>query len=416
MPIFGPSWVGQLERREQTADLAVDREFGSARLLVTAGGVPVGLMTVPLTDGRATAAAVRAALDEQIGADRMVEEPPSSIEPLTVVIATRGRPDSLQRCVRGVLASDHPAVTVLVVDNDPPDDRTADVVEGFGDSNVVYIREPRRGVSVGRNRGLREATTDIVAFTDDDTEVDVGWARRIAGAFDADPTLACLSGPVIAARLGTDVELAAEHALMWNKGFARRRFSLADPPPDSAIFPFSPGLFGIGANFAVRADIAREVGGLDEALGPGSRSHGGEDCEFMVRLVLAGHVVGYEPSVYVWHHHRTSPDALRSQLGGYTIGLGAFLGKVALDPGARAAAVRRLPAAIAQVRRIAARESAAGDGMPAGAGRTRLRGLLTGPWIYLRERRAVRRSGGHVPPLTSRQPAQWPKPVADRRA
>ena len=114
----------------------------------------------------------------------------------------------------------------------------------------------------------------------------------MAGAFAQDPTLACVSGPVLAARLDTEQERAADTALAWNKGFLARRFSLEDPPPDSAIFPFSPGLFGIGANMAVRTEFARAAGGFDEALGPGTPTHGGEDGEFMIRLILAGHAVG----------------------------------------------------------------------------------------------------------------------------
>jgi len=403
MPQSGSTWVGEIERREKIRDLTVDRRFGAARLLVRADGAPVGLATVRLTDGWARAAELRAAIDEQVGPDHAPVIPPSSTEPVTVVIATRGRPESLDRCIRQVLACDHPAVTVLVVDNDPVDDHTAAVVNAFDNPNVVYIREPRRGASVGRNRGLREARTEIVAFTDDDTEVDSSWLHKLAGAFATDSELVCLSGPVLAARLATDEELAAEHALSWTKGFEPRRFSLADPPPESSIFPFSPGLFGVGANLAVRADVARDLGGFDEALGPGSASHGGEDCEFMVRLVLAGHVVGYEPSVLVWHHHRTSGEALHVQLRGYAVGLGAFLAKVALDRGARAAAMRRVPAAVVQLHRISARGSAAGDVMPESSDRRRWTGLLVGPWAYLRARRAARRAGGQVPPLTRRR-------------
>ncbi|NMI02065.1 glycosyltransferase family 2 protein [Pseudonocardia acidicola] len=398
----GPTWVGELDRRAPIADLTVGSRYAAARLLVTAGGAPVGLVTVPLQAGRADARIIRAVVDAQLDPAHEPAVPPSSTEPVTVVIATRGRADSLARCVRSVLAGDHPAITVLVVDNDPDDECTADAVRALADPRVRYVREPRRGASVGRNRGLLEARTRIVVFTDDDTEVDPGWARRMAGAFAADPDLACVSGPVLAAQLATEEELAADTALAWNKGFATRRFSLADPPADSPIFPFSPGLFGIGANLAVRADIARAVGGFDEALGPGSATHGGEDCEFMVRLVLAGHVLGYEPSAYVWHHHRPDAGALRAQLRGYAVGLGGFLTKVALDRRARWAALRRLPAAVAQLRRISDRETGAGDGMPADAGRERLRGLMAGPWAYLRARRAARRAGGRVPPLTSR--------------
>jgi GT2 family glycosyltransferase len=401
-----PTWVGELDRRATVTDLAVDPHFTAARLLVTTSGAPVGIAEVPLVAGNAPASAVRAALDAQLGEVPDPPLPPWSDDPLTVVVATRGRARSVQRCVRALLAGDHPDITVLVVDNEPTDDRTAAAMRAIGDPRVRYVLEPRRGASVGRNRGLQEADSAIVAFTDDDTEPDRGWAGRIAGAFAADPELACVSGPVLAASLTSAEEVAADSALAWNKGFERRHYSLDEPPADSAIFPFSPGLFGIGANLAVRAEVARAVGGFDEALGPGSLTHGGEDCEFMVRLILAGHVLGYEPSAWVRHHHRTSPAALRTQLEGYAVGLGGFLMKIALDRRARAVATRRIPAAVAQLRRISERESEAGPAMPAGATGVRLRGLVTGPVAYLRGRRVARRAGGRVPPLVApRQPS-----------
>jgi hypothetical protein len=222
----------------------------------------------------------------------------------------------------------------------------------------------------------------------------------MAGAFAKDPTLACTSGPVLAARLDTEQERAADTALAWNKGFLTRRFSLQDPPPDSAIFPFSPGLFGIGANMAVRTGFARAVGGFDEALGPGTPTHGGEDGEFMIRLILAGHAVGYEPSALLWHHHRVDGDSMREQLRGYAVGLSALLTKIALDRQARHAALRRLPAAVAQMRTISEREADAGEGMPEDTARLRVGGTLRGPGAYVMARRAVRRAGGRVPALS----------------
>jgi hypothetical protein len=103
---------------------------------------------------------------------------------------------------------------------------------------------------------------------------------------------------------------------------------------------------------------------------------------------------------------------------GYALGLGAFLGKVALDRRARAAAVRLLPAAAGRLRHIVRRESGdardgtpgvhvtgngaaeAAEALPDGAGARKLRGLLSGPVLYLRSRRRVRDSGGAAPPLT----------------
>ncbi len=397
-PNDAATWVGELDRLGPLRDLRVDPAFHAARLLVTVGGTPQGQVTVPLRGGRATIAELRSALIT-LGSPERVAPAPVASDPVTVVIATRNRPESLARCLRAVLASDHPALSVVVVDNDPPDELTRDAVAAAGSPRVRYVREPRRGASVGRNRGLAEARTEIVAFTDDDTEVDPAWASRIAGAFAADPELACVSGPVLAARLGSPEERAADVALAWNKGFTPRRFTLAEPPADSPIFPFAPGLFGIGANLAVRAGAARAVGGFDEAMGPGTPTHGGEDCEFLVRMILAGNVLGYAPGAYLWHHHRPDQAALRKQMEGYAVGLGSFLAKVALSPQGRSVALRRLPAAVARLRHISDREAGAGVAMPADADQTRNRGLLNGPRAYLRSRRAVRRAGGAVPPL-----------------
>ncbi|SFO00859.1 Glycosyl transferase family 2 [Pseudonocardia ammonioxydans] len=393
-----PTWVGELDRLGPARDLVVDPRFGAARLLITVDGTPQGQVTVPLRNGRASAADIADAV-APLGPLGRVERAPVGTDPVTVVIATRNRPESLARCLRAVLASEHPALSVVVVDNDPDDERTELAVAAAGSSRVRYVREPRRGVSIGRNRGLAEARTEIVAFTDDDTEVDRGWAGRIAGAFAADPDLACVSGPVLAARLGSPEERAADVALAWNKGFAPRRFSLDHPPADSPVFPFAPGLFGIGANLAVRAVAARSVGGFDEAMGPGTPTHGGEDIEFLVRMVLAGHVLGYVPGAYLWHHHRPDHDALASQLEGYAVGLGSFLTKVALSPQGRAAALRRLPAAVARLRHISEREAGAGAAMPEAGALQRGARLARGGLAYVRRSREVRRNGGAVPPM-----------------
>ena len=71
-----------------------------------------------------------------------------------------------------------------------------------------------------------------------------------------------------------------------------------------------------------------------------------------------------------------------------------------LDPVGRAAALRRIPAAIAQLRSISKRE---GSSETAGSsGSHQLRTLISGPRAYLAARRAVRRAGGNVPPLVAR--------------
>ncbi len=403
LPASAAVWVGQLDVRHPIEPVEVARTFASALLLVTVDGVPAGQVSVPLVDGHASAGTIRTTVLDVIG--EKLDHTPLALAPVryavTVVIATRNRPENVARCVRSLLRSTHEKFTVLVVDNDPENDLTETVVRDIDDARVEYVREDRRGTSAGRNRGLVEAMARgarFVAFTDDDVEVDPGWVGRMASAL-AEPDVACVCGPVMAARLDSPAQQEADAALGWQKGFARRRFSMAEPPADSAVFPFSPGLFGVGANMAVNVAVATELGGFDPALGPGTPAQAGEDCEFMVRLVLAGHTLAYEPSAYVWHHHRSSGAALAGQLDGYALGLGGYLTKIMLDPIGRAAALRRIPAAIAQLRSISDRETSAETAGSSGG--HQLRTLVSGPLAYLAARRAVRRAGGNVPPLVA---------------
>lgn len=385
-----PIWVGQVETTESIADLEVPARYDRARLLVTVSGVPAGQVTLDGVGGVVRAHRIRAAVEAQLrgavpGAAAPLE--PTS-RPIAVVIPTRGRPESLSRCVSSVLRSDHPELRVLVVDNDPEDDATERVVAELGDPRVEYVREPRRGTSAARNRGIREAG-GLVAFTDDDVEVDPGWAGRMAAAL-ATSGAACVCGPVYAARLDTPAQLAADDGLGWRRGHARRRYSLRETPTASPVFPFSPGLFGVGANLAVDTDVIRDVGAFDPALGPGTPALSGEDCDFTVRLVLAGHTVAFEPSAFVWHHHRAESAELAQQLAAYAVGLGAFLTKIACDPVARRSARRRVLRAATQLRSIAARE--ASSDLPGSSVHRRLRTVMIGPIAYLRGRRALARS------------------------
>jgi hypothetical protein len=70
-------------------------------------------------------------------------------------------------------------------------------------------------------------------------------------------------------------------------------------------------------------------------------------------------------------------------------------------------ALRRLPAAVNQMRHISEREAAAGvvdstGGDTASTNGERLRWMISGGSAYVRGRRAARQAGGRVPPLVRR--------------
>lgn len=93
---------------------------------------------------------------------------------ISVVIPTYNSVPLVVEAVRSVLAQTRPADEVLVVDDGSTDD-TAERLAAFGPP-VRVIRKANGGVSSARNRGVAEATGDLIAFLDAD---DVWHPRKL---------------------------------------------------------------------------------------------------------------------------------------------------------------------------------------------------------------------------------------------
>ncbi|HWO41345.1 MAG TPA: glycosyltransferase family 2 protein [Candidatus Eisenbacteria bacterium] len=89
---------------------------------------------------------------------------------VSVVIPTYHRAEFLRGAVRSVLGQTFEDFEVVVVDDGGPDG-AAEVIEGFNDSRIRYLRHPeRRGGAAARNTGIANARGEYVAFLDDDDE------------------------------------------------------------------------------------------------------------------------------------------------------------------------------------------------------------------------------------------------------
>src|SRR5205814_9800777 len=111
-----------------------------------------------------------------------VPEPQSALPTVTVVVPTTfDRIELLERCVASLVAQDYPAFDVVIVDNRPVEgpERAARYARLGSDARVSVVPEARPGSSAARNAGVRAATGEVVAFTDDDVEVESGWLRAI---------------------------------------------------------------------------------------------------------------------------------------------------------------------------------------------------------------------------------------------
>jgi len=155
---------------------------------------------------------------------------------------------------------------IIVVDN-ASTDRTVELASQRKEARVV--REERRGTNYARQRGVDEASGDIVAFIDGDVHMPKGWVEKIDEVFSRYPDAVSISGPYH----------YYDSPHFWNKML----FSLWH------LIPFVNRLFGyvvLGGNFAARRDAILAMGGFNTKL-----EFYGDDTDIARRLRGQGKVL-----------------------------------------------------------------------------------------------------------------------------
>lgn len=308
---------GQLASRATAASLVAeaiapavaDRVIGPGLFKPDKPGDPSG---APSPQDLARILALRAPL-----ATLPKPEPRSAAAPgdVSVVVATRGRPDTLAQLLDSIGRLAPAPIEVIVVDNGP-DERTRAVVESY--AFATYVAEPRPGLSAARNAGVARAKGTIIAFTDDDAVVDARWLDRLSAGFES-PDVMAVTGLVLPVRLDSSVQVLFERGLGWfAHGFRRRTF-------DAEFFARTRSTgapvwaIGAGVNLAVRRDAFDAVGPFDERLGAGA-SGCSEDSELLYRILAAGGECRYRPDAVVRHDHRAEMRELERQVHDYVRG------------------------------------------------------------------------------------------------
>jgi len=213
---------------------------------------------------------------------------------LSIVVATRDRPNALRRCLRAV-ASDRAelALEVLVVDDGSRDTgATAEAVATMPAARLLV--RPAGGVAAARNAGVEAARGDFVCFLDDDCEPEPGWAASMARRFALGAT--AVVGPVL-------VPPAA--------GPAQRASQLvANSIVDSDAATSGRTASAPGTNLACRADVLRSIP-FDDTYA----EIGAEDRDWCARMATAGYELVFDPGAAVVHRQAlTLAEFLRRQM------------------------------------------------------------------------------------------------------
>jgi glycosyltransferase involved in cell wall biosynthesis len=168
---------------------------------------------------------------------------------------------------------------VVVVDNGSTDD-TADVARRYhGRLDITIIQEPRPGLNVARNAGVRAARCDAVAICDGDDVVAGGW---LAAMGDALRHSDYVTGPVELDRLNPP-------GLAKSRGYAEAGAA----PSFYGAFPYARG-----CNLGVKRPVLAAVGGFDE------ETLGLDDQELGLRMSKAQVDLVFVPDAVVHYRYR----------------------------------------------------------------------------------------------------------------
>ena len=231
--------------------------------------------------------------------------PSSSTPTVSVVICTRDRGPELERCLGALSQQRYPNFDVTVVDSAPQDATAFEVARRWG---VVYVMEPRAGVSRARNFGVRASTGEIVTFLDDDAVADPEWLRSLAAEFN-DPQVAAVAGRIQELRApGQSSDEVGEFFTLDCLGEERRVFDRENPQWfEIASF----GGIGQGSNMAFRRSALGSLAGFDPRLGRGAPITGGEEHYAFFRLIEQSARIVYAPDATVYHPYPADLQALR---------------------------------------------------------------------------------------------------------
>lgn len=231
------------------------------------------------------------------------EHPPAEHLPaeawpsVSVVVPAFNSQETIAACIESLLNLQYPRekLEIIIVDNGSSDD-TAAIASRYP---VRVLSEEQRGAAAARNRGIREAGGEYVAFTDSDCQVAPDWLTRLVRTAEENKSDA-VGGRIVNA-VSTPIARFTEDQRVMNQEDAIR----------GALVPLP---FIITANALFKKKILDVMDGFDVAFDQAAA----EDNDLGWRLHARGCVFAYAHDAIVYHHHRLSAAGLYFQFFKYS--------------------------------------------------------------------------------------------------
>lgn len=199
---------------------------------------------------------------------------------LSVIIPTYNGARRISECLRALLAQEtRREFEVLVVD-DGSTDATAEVVAEF--PRVRLIRQSNAGPAAARNRGAREASGEVILFTDDDCVPLPNWIESMVAPFE-DPEV-----------------IGAKGTYRTRQTSLAARFVQVEYEDKYRVMQKFPSIDFIDTySAAFQREKFLQLGGYDTSFPVACA----EDVELSYRMSARGWKMVFAPSAVVYHTH-----------------------------------------------------------------------------------------------------------------
>lgn len=204
---------------------------------------------------------------------------------VSVVVATRSRPQLLRRALASISDQDHAgAIEILVVFDGSDIDDLTDLPLGPGRVIRTMKNSRSAGLAGARNTGIEAASHPLLAFCDDDDEWKTDKLTRQLPLLAAPDVIVAATGVEIHSSGGIHQRLAPSQAGLAD--LLRSRITELHP-----------------SSFVLRTqDLRGRLGLVDEAL-PASY---GEDYDLLLRATKLGRIEAVPDALTIVHWDRTS--------------------------------------------------------------------------------------------------------------
>lgn len=144
-----------------------------------------------------------------------------SLPLVSVIIPALNEEKYIEKTLKSLKKQTYKKIEIIVVDNNSTDN-TREIAKKYADKVIV---ERKRGVSIARNRGAREAKGEILIFVDADTCLEKNCIENLVKAYVKDKKIVCATGFVFSkGKLLYKIIYALTSLIAWFLSFIKPQF------------------------------------------------------------------------------------------------------------------------------------------------------------------------------------------------